>query len=514
MPANVRRNDPLTWRARFGALLAGAALGLGQAPFDFPWVIFAALPALFLLQSGRGPWRCFWIGWWAGLGYFALTLHWIVEPFLVDLARTGWMAPFALVMKAGGHALFWALGFGLARALAGQGRGAAMALAATWTLAECARATILTGFPWALLAYIWIDTPVAQVLALIGPHGLGFLTLILGFLPVLAGRVRPGGAAVMLVLGAGIWIWGDARMPERAAGSVTNSGINSGVNSEVTLRLVQPNAAQHLKWQPDMVPVFFERMMQATAAEGAVDAVIWPEVAVPYLIDERPDLNARIAAANPGAEIILGARRVERGDQITWFNSLAVLDPEGGLRALYDKHHLVPFGEFLPFPNLWERFGLRALAAQAGRFSAGAGPVTLTLGTLPGFQPLICYEAIFPTEILGGAARPDWLLHITNDAWFGTFSGPYQHLEQAQARAIEQGLPLARAANTGVSAMIDPYGRITASLPLNTDGHLDIRLPRPLAPTIYARWGDWPAFAMVFAGLLAGFALRRRAKHG
>ena len=190
-----------------------------------------------------------------------------------------------------------------------------------------------------------------------------------------------------------------------------------------------------------------------------------------------------------------------------------VLNQSGEVASQYDKHHLVPFGEFLPFPNLFERLGLQALAANAGRFSSGPGPQQIDIDGIPPFQPLICYEAIFPAEMLRGANRPSWLLHITNDAWFGKFSGPYQHLDQARMRAIEQGLPLARSANTGVSAMIDPFGRVVSALPLNQSGHIDVKLPAPLKPTNYSRFGDIPVLTGSALLILFLVVFSRRVTH-
>lgn len=468
---------PRGWRGALLLLGLGALLGLGQAPFDFPWGLFLAVPWIWMMAAKRRGVARFWIGWWAGVGYFAFSLHWIIEPFLVDMARTGWMAPFALVLLAGGLALFWAVGFALARG--------PVSLVAAWTLAEAGRAMLLTGFPWALIGYGWLETPMAQAAAVIGPYGLGAASLLLALLPLM----HRGGVLLLVLLLGSASMWGSFRVqPVPPAGPV--------------VRLVQPNAAQHLKWRADMVPVFYARLLGETAAKGRYDAVIWPEVAVPYLVHERPDLNAEISRSARGAPVLLGTRRV---DGSLWFNSLAVLGPGGRIAALYDKHHLVPFGEYLPLPALWDRFGLRGLAQNAGNYGAGKGPQSLTLDGLPSLQPLICYEMIFPHEILRGAVRPQWLVQITNDAWFGAFSGPYQHLAQARMRAIEFGLPVARAANTGVSAMIDPHGGIVAALPLQQAGHLDAPLPQALPPTIYAQIGDGP---ILFALLLIWIGAR------
>ena len=204
--------------------------------------------------------------------------------------------------------------------------------------------------------------------------------------------------------------------------------------------------------------------------------------------------------------MIVGALRRE-GTAVR--NALAVLETDGTVAATYDKHHLVPFGEYLPLPDLFETLGLSALAQNAGRLSRGTAPQRIEVDGLPPFQPLICYEAIFPHEILKGADRPDWLLQLTNDAWFGTFSGPFQHLTQAQFRAVEYGLPVVRAANTGISAVIDPYGRLVAFLSLGEQNAIDALLPAPLPATVYARTGDLPVILLSLIGLLVGVALAR-----
>ena len=369
-------------------------------------------------------------------------------------------------------------------------------------VSDLARGYVLTGFPWALIGHVWIDTPVAQAVAYVGQYGLGLLTLA-GVATVVAGAraghgAGPGGRGlVQLALGpavlAAVWGLGLLRLagPEPAPPGLI-------------LRLVQPNAAQAAKWDPALAQQHFDRLLAATGAAtgaaGPVDLVIWPETALPYQIDTSPEVPGLIAAAARGVPVMLGLQRVEgtRG-----WNALRVQDGSGALLASYDKHHLVPFGEYIPFGDLaFDWFGIRAFAAQTGHaYSAGPGPQVLELGALGRVLPLICYEAVFPQD-LRTSTRADWIAQVTNDAWFGTISGPFQHAALARLRAVEQGLPLARVANTGVTQMIDARGRVTAELAFGTAGHLDAALPGPLAAPPYARWGDWP-----IAVLLAGCAL-------
>ena len=472
------------WGAAALAVSGGALMALGQAPFSLPWLIFLGFPILcFLLKDAACLKRAAWIGICAGCGYFALSLFWIIEPFLVDVARHGWMAPFALIFMSAGLALFWML----AAMFAWKTPNRAIAFAAGLTLVEFARAHVLTGFPWAMVSYSWVETPIMQLVSIIGSHGLTLITL--GAAALLS-SLRPVQITAGIAIIGASWIYGAQRL----------SVEPNTPQSETIIRLIQPNAAQREKWQPEMQQVFYQRQLEYTAAPAPQkpDLILWPEVAVPFLMHDRPDLQEQIAAtAGPDANVILGIRRI--GAEGTWHNSLALLGTGGEILAEYDKHHLVPFGEYMPFADFFRSLGVSALAGQSlNGFSSGPGPQTISTAGIPAFTPLICYEAIFPGEIRA-AERPEWLLHLTNDAWFGKFSGPYQHLAQARIRAIEMGLPLARSANTGVSAMIDPYGRITASLALGQAGFIDATLPAPLPPTLFARFGEWPSVLAALA---------------
>jgi apolipoprotein N-acyltransferase len=283
----------------------------------------------------------------------------------------------------------------------------------------------------------------------------------------------------------------------------------------IALRLVQPNAEQDKKWDPRYSSVYFRRQLELSArpAKTPRDLVIWPEAAVTLWLDEAPKIQKLITeAAGANAQAIVGIRRFE-GARI--YNSMALLGPDGRAREVYDKTHLVPFGEYVPFASILSKFGIYGLAAEDGAgFSAGAGRELLDLGTLGQVLPLICYESIFPDMARHQGQRPDWILQITNDAWFGRLAGPQQHLAQARVRAIEQGLPFIRVANTGISAVIDPNGRILARLPMGVAGKLDADLPGHLPPTFYGRTGDWLMLAalVIGAGVLGGVLRVRRRK--
>ena len=479
------------WQPVGLAALLGVTVACGQAPLGAWYLSLPALACLcWLIGSSPAP---VWLAWFAGAGYFAAALNWIVQPFMVDAARDGWMAPFALVFMAFGMALFWALAGWISRYCRNATLGFAIALAAT----DLLRGYVLTGFPWALLGHIWIDTPVAQVAAFIGPSGLSLLTALLAAGVALRRPLPAVLAAACLAAACGYGLWVLAKpMP---------------ANRSVTLRLVQPNAEQQAKWDPALANQFFDRLLSLTAANPTPDLVIWPETSLPYLLDRHPEIGGIIASAGNGAPVAIGMQRVE-GDR-AW-NSLAVIEPEGMTGATYDKHHLVPFGEYIPFGDaLFQWANISAFASQVGNgYTAGPGPQLLDFGPKLGRAlPLICYEAVFPQD-LRGTERPDWLLQITNDAWFGHWTGPFQHAAQARLRAIEQGLPLVRVGNTGVTAVYDSRGRITAGLPFEIASYLDAALPAALPITPYARLGEVPLL-MLLAGLAAALIRPRKRSH-
>ena len=487
-------------RVMVAAVLSGILAALGQAPMSLPWATLAGLAIAFTLfcRTSR-PRVAAWMGCAFGAGYFAVTLFWIVEPFLVDPLRHGWMAPFALVLTSVGFALFWGAAWWLARWLVFKDWTAALAWPCAIALSELARSYVLTGFPWALIGHVWIDWAPMQLAAWTGPHGLTFLTLLAAALPMMAARWRRSAALLAALPFAGLY----------AAGTwMANQPVLETGQPRPVLRLVQPNAPQHLKWHRDHAHVFFERMLDQSAAASArrPDLIVWPETAVPTMLDQAGPVIGRIADAADGVPVVLG---IQRRDGRRVHNSLVLLDGSGAVAEVYDKHHLVPFGEYVPLGDLMARFGLTMYSARHGfGYSPGPGARLIDMGRLGKVLPLICYEAIFPQDVAAAPERPAWLLQITNDAWFGQISGPYQHLAQARLRAVEQGLPMVRVANTGVSAVINAHGVTEAQLPLGKDGYLDVYLPPSLPPTLYSRTGDWAASCTLLLLFAALFALR------
>lgn len=482
------------------AFLCGAIFALAQPPLGLWPLIFVAGPVLFWLWRGAVGWAAFRVGLAFGAGYFGFGLHWIVEPFLVRPEIDGWMAPPALLLISFGMGLFPAAGFWLAGVATRKGTAALPSLALGWAGMEAARSWVLTGFPWALPGYVWVDTPVAQIASLIGPYGLSLATLLLCLAPALGGArlLRPTGAISAVAVMGLAWAWG--------AAEIADAPPPDGP----VIRIVQPNISQATKWDVELIRPHFKKTLALTAQAPEGDApslILWPESAVTFPIDMADQAREEIAAT-AGVEVALGSLRVDGGPDnaeaqpLRWRNSLFLLDKQGGLSTPFDKVHLVPFGEYLPFEEILNRFGVLALAQRGAGIVPGESTIVLTPAKAPPFAPLICYEMIFPREVMAASAGADWLALVTNDAWFGDWAGPIQHLAQARMRAIETGRPIARAANTGISAMIDAYGGVTASRPMNQDGVIDAPLP-PKRATLYRRIGEWGTLALVMVLLLA-----------
>ncbi len=493
-------------RAFIIAFLAGATASLALAPFHFVPILLASFTVLTWLLDGVGHipgWRG-WraaaaIGWLFGFGFFLPGLYWVGFALTVDAESFAHFIPVAVLALPAGLALFCAAATMLARLgwqVAGPGR--ILLLGLCWSLFEWLRGHIFTGFPWNLMGYVWAADfepllAVMQSASIIGVYGLGLITVMLAALPaVLAdGGRRQWQVALPLVCGAALVLilggYGALRLGQSGPGDVAG----------VRLRIVQPNIAQAAKWRPEQRAAIFRTLIELSAAPSVQPPthVIWPEAATPFFLLQSEAALAQMARLVPATgAVITGTPRLGAADgagQAPVHNSVAVIDGDGGVPAIYDKAHLVPFGEYLPFPEIFAAAGLKKLTVDLGSFAAGPGPKTLTAPGLPPFSPLICYEVIFPGSVVDAANRPAWLLNVTNDAWFGDTSGPQQHLAQARMRAVEQGLPLIRAANTGISGVFDAYGRGMGRLALNHQGIIDSALPQALPATIYARQGDF-----------------------
>lgn len=494
---------------------AGATGALALAPFHMPvFMIFAltifvwALDGAYLRAEAHATSRRYrdmaLVGWFFGFGYHLAGLYWIGFAFLVEAEAFAWMIPFVAVLMPGGLALFTTLAVLVAARFWRPGFLRVIALCVSLALFEWLRGHILTGFPWNLYGYAFgFSQTLMQNAAWIGGYGLTLLVLLIFAAPsVFAAPAlrssRPWAVVMSLILVLmSMWVWGAWRL-----GSASDTIVD-----QVRLRLVQPSVPQAEKWLPSNKRSVLDLYLELTADEGFADVthVIWPESAVPYILNREPLRLAEIGEVlGPQRTLLTGAVRIE-SDQETgerlFYNSLHVAKvTEGGeteLLSTYDKTHLVPFGEYLPASDLLEAIGLKQLAFGAGGYSSGNELITLNVPGAPNVVPLICYEVIFPGHILPDGTDAKWIVNVTNDAWFGDTSGPRQHLAMAQFRAIEVGLPVVRSANNGISAIIDANGRILASLDLNARGYLDADLPVSGAPTLYAAFGD-----RVFAGLM------------
>lgn len=514
------------WKRAAIAFCAGAVSALAMAPFNAWPVLFVTLPIAVWLIDGAGAGRFGGIiaaalsGWWFGFGYFLAGLYWIGNALLVDAQTFAWLLPIAVLGLPAGLALFMAFGFALARLIWTTDASRILALAAALTVSEWLRGHLFTGFPWNALGYALTEPlALAQSAALVGLWGLTFIAVAVFASPVALVDERaatrrswraPAAALVVLVA---MGLYGALRLANEPTRTV----------SGVKLRLMQPNLQQDVKFNYAARQAVMDKYVslsdRATGPQsnGVRDAtvLIWPESAFPFFLSREADAMARIADLLPqGTVLITGAIRPPdqpAGTQITRaYNSIYVIDHDGTFLSVYDKLHLVPFGEYLPFQSAMERLGFVQLTKVRGGFIAGDRRRTMAVPGAPRMLPLICYEAIFPGEAVPGDDRPGWIVNLTNDGWFGTSTGPFQHLQQARVRAIEEGLPIVRAANTGVSAVIDPLGRIVAKLGLGVEGVLDSALPGAVSPPPFTRVRDLPAALAVAIAVV--LVLRRRAR--
>jgi apolipoprotein N-acyltransferase len=519
------------WRRRAIAFVSGAAGALALPPFCLFALIAVPLTiAVWLIDgaedraSGRpliaSMRAAFGAGWWMGFGYFLVGLWWVGAAFLVEADKFAWALPLGVVALPAVLAVFPAAGFAIARALWSPGPARVFALAFGLGLTEWARGLLFTGFPWNDLGMaLGSNLALAQIASLVGLHGLTFLTIAIFAAPATLWRVGEGRfnlvpagfAALALVLIAAFGVY---RLT--APASATLPGVK--------LRLIQPNVAQDTSFSPEnrdpILRRYFDLSERPTAPDRSgvrdVTHLIWPESAFPFILSRDPQALADIGRfLGGGATLITGAARLEvDGSRPLYYNSIEIVG-RGGLSAeRYDKQHLVPFGEYVPFESILEKAHITQFVDVPGGFEPGAGSRVLRIPGLPDAMPLVCYEAIFPIEIgdlFSGAERPRWLLNLTDDAWFGETPGPYQHFAQARLRAIELGAPLVRDANSGISAVLDGFGREIIAAPLGAEGVLDAELPEALAPTWQSRLGSVGAALIGLAFLAAALTGKRRA---
>ncbi len=498
------------WRRAGLAFGLGVVMVLSMPPFDMFPVLWVCLPALvFLLQGTATVKQAFATGWCFAFGFFVFGLYWTAASMFVDIAAFWWAVPLAIAGLPAFFAIYYGIAAAVARRVGLSGITGAISFGLLWFLADYARGHVLTGFPWNLSGYAWSGVlPVLQITSIGGIYFLSLLTSLAACLPAAltdntqkARRVFAGS----LVLFALIALGGEYRLQTTLLGTQPN----------VRVRLVQPNTPQSMKWVNREREKNFQTLidLSATPSEKPVTHIFWPETASTYYLAEDALRRKQIASAIPAeAAVITGVirRSIDEKGDTQFYNSMVAVDGLGRLVAGYDKAHLVPFGEYMP---LRKYNPLRTLAASGADFSSGPGAQTIRIQGLPNFSPLICYEAIFPGAVTDPNDRPDFMANLTNDGWYGDTTGPYQHFAIVRVRAIEEGMPLIRVANTGISGVVDPLGRITARLGLEKQGIIDSDLSTALTPTLFERWGNTPVW-IVFILMIATAIVGRRSKPG
>ena len=518
------------WRRAAVAFLAGGLSALAYAPIFAAPVLFLTLPILVWLIDASPTWRrAASAGWLFGFGYFFFNLFWVGEAFLVEAEKFAWLMPFAVTLLPAGLALFWGAAAAVVRLFWTEGIARLFVFAIVFAVLEWLRGHVLTGFPWNVVGYaLTYPLPLMQSAALFGAYGMTAIALFVFPAPLVKladHRRRPTGADV-----AGAIALAAIPIAILFAYGAWRLGAPVAFVSGVKMRIVQPSVSQREKWRAEFQRKIFDDHVALSLAnpQGKADSLagithlVWPEAAMPFFPLETPEaLDVLATVIPPGTTLITGALRhypnPTPGTAILpaprTLNSIVVLDDQAKLVGAYDKIKLVPFGEYVPFDVLLSAIGIQKLTHGRGSFAEGVSPRPLF--TVPGLPPalgLVCYEALFPGEIVQGTARPGVLINVTNDGWFGSTTGPYQHYYQSRVRAVEEGLPLIRAANNGISAVVDPYGRPLQTLGLNVRGVIDSPLPEALPPPLYAKVGDWTLVLVLV--LFAAFArvLSKRAR--
>ena len=507
------------------ALLAGAGAALAHPPFGILPGLFGYALLMILSERSATTRGAFWMGWLAGFAYFLISCWWVAEAFLVNPAQA-WMAPFAASALPAGLGLFWGTATALYRRFGPRGLERVLVFTALFCLLEWLRGHVLTGFPWNPAGASWkAGSAASQFAAIGGVYGLSVLTVgaAAAFGPLFSTGPRRGRivtAALGALVVAALVVGGSIRLSQ-ARLELTDT----------TVRIVQANVAQASKWTPEAYEGIVRRYVDLTAQPAAVtpDLVIWPEGSLPASGNDVFAAGAWEAAAiqsalRPGQTLLMGLGIGEPDPSVPeggrYYNSLLVVQNLGGpspaVSAAYDKYRLVPFGEYLPAGRLMGALGVRALTHMPTDFSAGPRPAPIDIPGAPRAQPLICYESLYPGFTTASSERPDWILNISNDAWFGATSGPLQHLNLASYRAIETGLPVVRSTPTGTSAMIDPWGRVIGDQRLDNgkSGVIDAVLPRPTGVVPYGRLGDLVFWVLIGVGLVAAVYGRRRERLG
>jgi apolipoprotein N-acyltransferase len=518
------------WRGALLTVALGAIAASALPPIHILPALLAFTALAWRLEGGFSPFRSAWTGWLFGFGYHILGLYWISNALLVESDRFAVFVPLAVIGLPMLLALFPAVMMGVVPLISRPGWSRALAVAALWSVAEYARGHLFTGFPWNLPAYtVSFSDTLSQAASWLGAYGLTLVVLVVAVGPAIAwGPNRPcrrltGAVACMsLVIGLLLWGGGAARLSgvdlavHSLVGLGPGSSLGSNIRKPVVIRLVQGNIPQKDKWKPALrdrhLSHYLALSRQSVPTTKAADlpsratptVIIWPETAVPGFLGQSPELRHALAGAVPaGGSLVTGAPSTENFTMRRVYNSLIALGQDATVHARYDKVHLVPFGEYVPLRG-W--LPLPRVARSFVDFTPGPGRRAILIDGLGLISPLICYEIIFPNQVISGGERPKALLNLTNDAWYGRSSGPYQHLAISRMRAIEEGIPLIRVANTGISGIYDAYGRATVQIGLDKTGVADGFLPLSTKlPTIYGRFGNqlyWVLFIFLCLSVL------------
>lgn len=491
------------------ALLCGLLLAASLPPFYHLWAAFISFSiALYLCLRVERLRSVAALGYWFGFGYFAAGFYWIGNALLVDIERTGWLYPITLLLNGAFFGLFSIPPFMTTKAV----RSSILKIfsfAAVWCLCEWLRGFILTGFPWNPVSSIFAFHPnMMQTLALCGTYGLSMVAILIFIWPAIflnnpkwktfiISCIAPVGMAFL-------WLYGDFVISNRPQ-------IHNG--KSIMIRLVQPSIPQFLKWDSASLEQNIRSYIELSngADSNYLDFTLWGETAVPFDLTYDKELVSRIRRASPRyGFLISGFVRYEPdGDHYRPFNSLAVINRRGEIVGLYDKSHLVPFGEYIPFRRFLPKW-IKPVANTISEFGRGTHLETIKVDGYPEFAPLICYEIIFSDQIVRKNNKPKWAVVLTNDGWYGMSAGPYQHLVAAQMRAVEEGISIVRSANSGISAIINPYGEITADIPLGIRGSIDALIkPDEARETIFGKYGNHIPLAMSCIVLLLSLVLSR-----
>ena len=514
------------WRRALVAFLAGAFTTLVLAPFHLFFVGFLTFPILVWLldgavgESDAGRFRrlrpSFFVGWWFGFGYFVAGLWWISNALLVEAPEFAWAIPLAVLGLPAILAIFYALAAAFARAFWPDNLLRIFVLAAFMGVAEWLRSFVFTGFPWNAIGYGIMPSPLMmQSVSITGAEAINILAVLAFALP--AGLAQSNRSAVVSTLlvtlllashvGYGYWrlhILPDAEDEGRV------------------VRLVQPAIDQSEKWDPTHAKSTFDNLLMLSSASPVLEEmdrpslIIWPETAVPFILTREPSAVAAIAETlQVGQSLVAGVVREEQGEETEaaearFYNSMLMIDSEGIISDAADKVHLVPFGEYLPFAQQLGGLGLKAVAAADRGYVGATQRRSLELTGGLSAIPLICYEAIFASEVKRLAETDGLMINITNDAWYGNTPGPYQHFHQSQLRTVELGLPMARAANNGISAIIDAKGRIVEKLDFAVSGAIDAVLPGKIALPSGKRYSSHIFWLLVLLFTTLGMMFRVR----